>query len=118
MKPALRFALCVGDFVVFSLLNVHGLARWLTKHGKKSVVLPVREEDLARAARSDFPYLRLLGIETEQGLVCLGPDMLMLAATEFWMPETFEVVASTWDPRIKDGYQAMDFPNIGRYAWD
>jgi hypothetical protein len=47
-------------------------------------------------------------------------DMLVVAAMEFWMPESLEsIIVTTLDEGIPDaGFYTVNFPNVGKYAWD
>ena len=50
----------------------------------------------------------------------VGWDIMLLAAMELWMPESVERMISTIISEavsISSGY-SIDFPNVGKYAWD
>jgi len=119
IDPDLRFSLMTGEFIVISMLNVSGLARWLAKRGWKAEVLVPGE--IRREAA--FLHVPVLSVSSGRISVQLGLVNLIIAATEFWMPESIEetIKAIAVDPgtvSIDDRYSHFVFPNDGRYAWD
>jgi hypothetical protein len=118
IDPSLRFSLLTGEFLIISQLNVSGLARWLEKRGwKTKIIMPP-----SKFSRDDKPAFvpvlqvfrnnRPLGVE-------IGLDIISCAAMEFWMAEAFErMLLATPTKAIRDYAYSVNFPNIGKYAWD
>ena len=109
IEPELRFGLVVGDFVVFSLLNVHGLARWLTRRGMPSRVLPW-PEDAESISRSRLPFRELLETDIDGATIYSGPDRLMVAASEFWTPESIQASLAAVRGQPSAGHHVVVFP--------
>jgi hypothetical protein len=115
-----RFDLLTGNFLVISLLNISGLARWLEKRGwrTESVSLPDKIPD-----GDEFPHVPVLQLWKGKKRTEIGLNILAVAAMEFWMPESLETVIVTildeGIPGIPDaGFYTVNFPNVGKCAWD
>ena len=117
ISSELRFALMTGEFFILSWLNISGLARWLEKRGWKTKTASLPDKISSDDRFPDIPVLKVRKgkKETEIGL-----DILALAATEFWMPESLErMIARTLDEATLDGSAyTVNFPNVGKHAWD
>lgn len=125
MDPKYRFGLLTGDFLVFSYLNISGLARWLEKRGwKVEVVAPVDKlPDF-----SEFPHVGAIKVWNGPFGVEVGVDSLMMAAGEFHMPESIETsIEAIFGAAFADGgfrnesadhLWQVTYPNTGKYAWD
>jgi hypothetical protein len=113
----LRFSLMTGEFFILSWLNISGLARWLEKRGWKTEIAWLPDTISSDHRFQSIPVLRVKKgrKETEIGL-----DILALAASEFWMPESLErMTATTLNEATLDGsFFTVNFPNVGKYAWD
>ena len=73
----------------------------------------------------DFPDIGVLRVGRGGMSVVLGLNVLMVAALEFWMPESIEesveAVMRSLPPRHSKEpaiYSQVTFPNSGKYAWD
>jgi hypothetical protein len=117
VSSQLRFDLMTGEFFVLSWLNISGFARWLEKRGWKIEIASLPEMIPDDDQSQYIPILRVRksGKKTEMGL-----DILLLAASEFWMPESLErMIATTLSEATHGGsFLTGNFPNTGRYAWD
>lgn len=117
----LRFALMTGNFMLVSQLNIHGLERWLRKRGWKTRFIRPPDEILAGNKHHRMPLLRVSKTNSPIS-VEIGLDMLAVAAMEFWMPESIEravvAVLNQGIPDTADTGYSVNFPNIGKYAWD
>ncbi len=115
INPTRRFDLLMGKVVVFSILNVSGLARWLGKRGWRAhaVQLPSTEPDVG-----EFPFVPALYVGRKNRGVQMGIDTLLLAAMEFWMPESIESSAEAILGVSTTAHYQVNFPNVGKYAWD
>jgi hypothetical protein len=116
----LRFSLISGDYLFLSYINVSGLSRWLSKRGWETELLslPDKVPDLSEPKYLFMPILRVH--KTNSPLVVVIPlDIIGAAAIELWMPESFEraIQAIVSHGYSKDAY-TVNFPNIGKYAWD
>lgn len=118
ISSELRFALMTGEFLILSWLNVSGLARWLDKRGWKT---KIDSSQLDLISDDDqFQYIPVLKVKRGRKNTAIGLDILLFAASEFWMPESLErMVATILDEATLDGsFLSANFPNIGKYAWD
>ena len=122
IEPRLRFALLSGKFLVVSVLNVSGLARWLQKRGWKAEVLPLSNE---MPGPDEFPDIGVLRVFRGRIGAEIGLTGLTVAAMEFHMRESIELTAEAIIqdvPRNLTGeqerYSQINFPNSGKYAWD
>jgi hypothetical protein len=117
VSSELRFALMTGEFFILSWLNISGLARWLERRGWKTKIasLPdkISNDDLS-------PNIPVLKVRKGKKEIEIGLDILALAATEFWMPESLErMIVTVLDEAILDGsFYTVNFPNVGTHAWD
>lgn len=112
-----RFDLLTGEFWIISQLNISGLARWLESHGweTKIVSLPDKVPD-----SDEFPYVPILQVWKGKKRIEIGLDILAIAAMEFWMPESIErMIFAIFNEGITEScFYTVNFPNIGKYAWD
>lgn len=112
-----RFDLLTGDFWVISQLNISGLARWLESRGweTKIVALPDKVPD-----SDEFPHVPILQVWKGKKGIEIGLDILAIAAMEFWIPESIErmIVAIFNEGIPESGFYSVNFPSIGKYAWD
>ena len=120
IDPRLRFALLSGEFLVMSVLNISGLSRWLEKRGWKVVVLELPTE---MPEVGEFPYIGALQAYKGGTGAEIGLDILTVAALEFWMPESIEefinaVSSMTPNDGAAERLWQVNFPNVGKYAWD
>jgi len=117
VSSELRFALMTGEFFILSWLNISGLARWLEKRGWETKIASLPDMISNDDRFQNIPVLKVKKgrKETEIGL-----DILALAASEFWMPESLErMIATTLNEATRDGsFFTVNFPNVGKYAWD
>ena len=115
INPARRFDLLTGKLVVFSILNVSGLARWLGKRGwtAHAVRPPSTEPDVG-----EFPLVPALYVGRKNRGFQMGIDTLLVAAMEFWMPESVESSAEVILGVRTTAYYQVNFPNVGKYALD
>ena len=122
IHPRFRFALITGEIVVMSMLNVSGLAHWLEKRGWTVTMLQVPDQLPDNHDPPVVPVFRMFKGDLE---VEIDLSILMVAAAEFWMPESVEELASTImqevPPRSQGEpgqYSQVNFPNTGKHAWD
>ena len=112
-----RFELLTGDFWVISQLNISGLARWLENRGWETriVSLPDKVPD-----SGEFTHVPILQVWKGKKGIEIGLDILAIAAMEFWMPESIErMIVTIFNEGIPEsGFYSVNFPNIGKYAWD
>ena len=125
MEPQYRFGLLTGDFLVYSYLNISGLARWLENRGWKVEVVPPADQlpDV-----SEFPYQGAIKVWKGRFGVEIDLVSLFAAAGEFHMPESIEIsIEAIFEAAFADGgfrNQSSDhlwqvsYPNSGKYAWD
>ena len=113
-----RFSLLAGDFLIFSLLNISGLIRWLEKRGWEVEQLQIPHEI---PNDPESPYLPVFQVHkpNDPWGVEIPLDIICLAAMELWMPESIErlILAGIKQRNTKSGF-TCNFPNIGKYAWD
>ena len=117
ISSELRFALMTGEFFTLSWLNISGLARWLEKRGWKIKIASLRDM-IPNADTSQ--YIPVLKVKKGRKETEIGLDILALAASEFWMPESLErIITTTLNEATRSGsFFAVNFPNFGKYAWD
>ncbi len=114
----LRFALMTGDFLIISLINVSGLARWLRKRGWGVDILTLSDK---AADLSKSPYIPILRVYKKSSHLAaeIPLDIICGAAMELWMPDSIEIEIQTI---LSHGYSknmlTVNFPNSGKYAWD
>ena len=117
VSSELRFALVTGEFFILSWLNISGLARWLEKRGweAKTVSLPYKI-----SGEDQVPQIPVLQVRKGKKGIEIGLDILLIAATEFWMAESLErMIVTVLDEGIPDGSAyTVNFPNVGKHAWD
>ncbi len=114
----LRFALMTGDFLITSLINVSGLARWLRKRGWAVDILslPDKAPDFSKS-----PFLPIFRVQKPNTPLAIEIPLSIIgaAAMELWMPESVEITIQTI---LSQGYSkntfVVNFPNTGKYAWD
>lgn len=118
----LRLGLMTGEFIILSMVNVTGFARWMRGRGWHAEVINPPEEFLESDAPTMLPILR-----AGKGQLSVEVDFTLfhIAAAEFWMPESLETAIETdlasMQPRHRldrSAYCQVSFPNTGRYAWD
>lgn len=114
----LRFSLISGDYLLLSQINVSGLARWLEKRGWEIEVLslPDKPPDFSKS-----PYLPILRVHKPKSPlgVEIPLDVIAGAAMELWMPESIErVIQAILSYGYSKNAYTVNFPNIGKYAWD
>ncbi|NWF78025.1 MAG: hypothetical protein HXY36_05480 [Chloroflexi bacterium] len=113
----LRFALTTGEFFILSWLNISGLARWLEKRGWETKIASLPD----KISNDDrFPNIPVLKVKKGTKEMEIGLDILAVAASEFWMPESLEMMITTvLNEATRDGsFFTVNFPNVGKYAWD
>jgi hypothetical protein len=117
VSSELRFALMTGEFFILSWLNISGLARWLEKRGWKTKIASLQD---MLPNDDPFQYIPVLKVKKGRKETEIGLDILALAASEFWMPESLErMIATTLNEATRSGsFLTVKFPNIGKYAWD
>lgn len=117
LSSELRFALVTGEFFILSWLNMSGLTRWLEKRGWETKIMsqPYKISDDDQVSHIPVLQVRKGKKGTEIGL-----DILLMAATEFWMAESLErMIVTVLDEGITDGSAyTVNFPNVGKHAWD
>lgn len=112
-----RFDLLTGNFLVISLLNISGVARWLEKRGwETKIVLPPDKVPNV----DEFPHVPVLEVRKGKKGTEIVLDILAIAAMEFWMPESLEgAIVTAREEGVPDGsFYTVNFPNVGKYAWD
>jgi hypothetical protein len=119
-----RIDLMAGNYLVISLMNISGLARWLEKKGWRTHIIFNAKNPKRDPVLEDFPALRVWrqgdGVPFIKG-VDVPLDLLQLAALEFWMPESIEEsIKAIWrqNEHEIDGYHNVNFQNSGKYAFD
>ena len=67
-----------------------------------------------------FQYIPVLRVKKGRKETEINLDILALAALEFWMPESLErMIATTLNEATRDvSFLTVNFPNVGKYAWD
>jgi len=117
ISSELRFALMTGEFFILSWLNISGLARWLEKRGWKTKIASLQD---MLPNDDPFQYIPVLKVKKGRKETEIGLDILALAASEFWMPESLErMIATTLNEATRSGsFLTVKFPNIGKCAWD
>ena len=117
ISSELRFALMTGEFFILSWLNISGLARWLEKRGWETKIVSLPDN----VSNGDqLPYIPILQVWKGKKGTEIGLDVLAMAAMEFWMPESLErMIAAILNEGIPDGsFYTVNFPNVGKHAWD
>ena len=113
IKPELRFKLLTGEFLIISFLNISGLARWLIKRGWQ--VELIKPKNRTSMVNDEFKFNPIMRVNNIQ----LPLDMFSIAAIEFWMPESIETqIDRVTRLRTDEIFHIVNFPNIGKYAWD
>jgi len=112
-----RFGLMTGDYFIISWLNVSGLARWLEKRGwRTEIILPLNKPPDSQLSR--IGALKVWKTSSPKSIV-IGLDILVLAAMEFWMPESIErIIVTGLNEAIPETDYSVYFPNVGKCAWD
>ena len=112
-----RLDLLTGRTWVWSLMNVSGLARWLNRRGWQAEALSLPSE---LPPVDEFPHVSLLRASQGPLTIELGMDTLIVAAMEFWMPESIEAMLSAirLGARPNVWGSQVNLLNTGKYAWD
>lgn len=124
ISPDRRFDILTGDFLILSQLNVSGLARWLQKRGWETKI--VLSSDQVSEKNGEFKFIPVLKVwnGNKSKSIIKGVDIpleiLIIAALEFWMPQSIEAMISTIIELGIDtiGFHSVNLSNVGKYAWD
>jgi hypothetical protein len=97
-----------------SILNISGLACWLIKRGLQ--VELIKPKNRTSMVNDEFKFNPIMRVNDIQ----LPLDMLSIAASEFWRPESIETqIGQVSRSRTTGGkFHIVNFPNIGKCAWD
>jgi hypothetical protein len=120
IEKELRFSLISGDFLLFCLINVHGLARWLRKRGWEVNVLSIPNDRLDFST-TKYLYVPILQVRRTSSKIGaeIPLDQICGAAMELWMPESIErSIQAVIDHGYSKNAYTVIFPNTGKYAWD
>ena len=126
IEPELRFSLMTGETMVFSIINISGLARWLNKRGWEAEVIPIPEDvdDIDLENPMALPVLR---VSDGRRSVEINMTYFLIATVEFHMPEAVETCVQalmSMMPKDKprdverEMLSTITYPNTGKYAWD
>jgi len=114
----LRFEIMTGEFFIYSLLNISGLERWLRNRGWRTTYVSPPDTIVRGNEPTHLPVLRVFKANSRK-VAEIGLDTMALAAMELWMPESLErIIEAIIDQGMSDGAYTVNFPNIGKYAWD
>ncbi len=118
-----RLGLMYGDYMVLSTINVHGLARWLRKRGWNITVLDLDKQTF----EEESLHLPVMRVHRKEWSFEVGWTLILTAAAELWMPESFELLFGTMFGGLpgKNAVQSysespvmVTFRNEGRWAWN
>jgi hypothetical protein len=114
----LRFEIMTGEFFIYSQLNISGLERWLRNRGWRTKYIPPPDNIVRGKEPTHLPVLQVFKADSPKGAE-IGLDTMALAAMELWMPESIErIIEAIVDQGMPDSTYTVNFPNIGKYAWD
>lgn len=117
IDPKFRIALLNGDFLIFSLINLSGLIRWLEKRGWEATIITPPTNVPISYEYDHMPKVQFWQHGSPR-VAEVGADLFYLATAEFWMPESIELdlITILEQPPSQGGY-TINHPNKGKCAW-